>query len=153
MIAAAPDQSVVLLNRQRRHPVNTRWLRAVARAALPHCLAVSDDGQHALAALPEIVVALVSDAAIAQLHVRFMGIEGPTDVLTFEHGEIVMSVETALLYAQQYGHPVEQELALYTIHGFLHLNGYDDTSAAPAARMRRTQNRILEKVLREIPLP
>lgn len=143
---------VVLVNRQRRIPLNTSWLRRVAKAALPICQEVSDDGQFALRNLPEIVVAIVSDPVIAQIHVDFMGIEGATDVITFDHGEIVISADTAKTYAARFGHPIEQELALYTVHGLLHLNGFDDLSAAPAARMRKTQTRILRQILAKIPL-
>lgn len=146
-------QEIVVVNRQRRVPLNIAWLRQAAQLALPRCLPLSDDGRFALQQLPEIVVAIVSDATMARLHVDFMGIDGPTDVLTFEQGEIVVSSETARAYAAEYGHPIEQELALYTIHGLLHLNGFDDLSAAPAARMRRTQNRVLREVLKQLPPP
>jgi probable rRNA maturation factor len=142
---------IALLNRQRRVTLDTRWLRRGAKLALPQCAALSDDGRFALRALPEIVVAIVSDSAMARLHVDFMGIEGPTDVLTFEHGEIVVSAETAAIYARQYAHPIEQELLLYIIHGLLHLNGYDDRTASAAARMRRTQNRVVRAVLAQLP--
>lgn len=145
------QQTLALLNRQRRLPLNTRWLRQAARLSLPKCLELSDDGRFALRALPEVVVAIVSDAAIAKIHVDFMGIEGPTDVITFDHGEIVMSAETARDYAARYDHPIEHELALYTIHGLLHLNGFDDLAAAPAARMRRAQERVLREVIQRLP--
>lgn len=142
---------LVLINRQRRVPIDMRWLRRAAALALPKCLDLSDDGLFALRALPEVAVAIVSDAAIARVHVDFMGIEGPTDVITFEHGDIVVSAETARAYAERYDHPIEHELALYTIHGLLHLNGFDDLSAAPAARMRRAQERVLRDVVKQLP--
>jgi probable rRNA maturation factor len=144
---------LVLLNRQRRVPLNTRWLRRAAKLALPICSQLSDDNRFALRALPEIGVAIVSDSAIARVHLDFMGIEGPTDVITFDHGEIVISAETARDYAARYDHPIEHELALYTIHGLLHLNGFDDLASAPAARMRRAQTRVLREVLKQLPPP
>jgi probable rRNA maturation factor len=144
---------LALVNRQRRIRLNTTWLRRVAKTALPICREISDDGHFALRDLPEIVVAIVSDPAIAQIHVDFMGIEGPTDVITFDHGEIVISADTAMAYATRYSHPIEQELALYTIHGLLHLNGFDDLSPASAARMRKTQARILRQILAKLPFP
>ena len=115
------------------------------------CLEVSDDGKFALRELEEVSVAIVVDRAIARIHVDFMGIEGATDVITFNHGDIVVSAETAAKYASQYNHPIEQELALYTIHGLLHLNGFDDLSPEPAARMRRVQSRIWRRVLAALP--
>lgn len=145
--------ALALVNRQRRVALNTRWLRKAAALALPRCLELSDDDRFALRALPEVVVAIVSDAAIAKVHLDFMGIEGPTDVITFDHGEIVLSAETARDYAARYAHPIEHELALYTIHGLLHLNGFDDLAPAPAARMRRAQNRVLREVLKQLAKP
>src|SRR5688572_10838261 len=141
---------LILVNRQRRHHLNSSWLRRVAKAAHPVCCDMSDNGRFALRELPEIVVAIVSDSVISKIHVDFMGIEGPTDVITFDHGEIVISADTAKIHAARYGHPIEQELALYTIHGLLHLNGFDDLSPGPAARMRKTQARILRQILTQI---
>jgi probable rRNA maturation factor len=139
-----------LVNRQRRIPLNTTWLRRAAKAALPICRDISDDSRFALRDLPEVIVAIVSDRVISQIHVEFMGIEGPTDVITFDHGEIVISADTAKISAARYSHTIEQELALYTVHGLLHLNGFDDLSPAPAARMRKTQTRILRQVFAKI---
>jgi probable rRNA maturation factor len=45
--------------------------------------------------------------------------------------------------AARYGHTSDDELALYIIHGLLHLNGFDDLEAAPARRMRTRQAKIL----------
>ena len=138
-------------NRQRRVPIRLPWLRHLAAAALPVCAEHSADGRFALRALEEVEVVIVSDRVIAGVHERFMGLPGPTDVITFEHGEIVMSAETAAAYASRYRVSVEMELALYTVHGLLHLNGYEDASARDAARMRKTQKRILQACLAQLP--
>ena len=87
----------------------------MAAMALEKCGELVRGRQFALKTLDEISVAIVSDRAMARLHVDFMGIPGPTAVLTFQHGEIVMSAPTAALYAAEQGHRVEQELAIYTI--------------------------------------
>ncbi len=55
---------------------------------------------------------------MAALHLQFMNIAGPTDVLTFQHGEIVISVETAQENAVRFGHEVEAEIRLYLVHGY-----------------------------------
>lgn len=138
-------------NRQRSVRVRLAWLRRLADQALGICREYSADGHFALRALPEVEVAIVSDAVIADVHQRFMKIPGPTDVITFEHGEIVIGAQTAAQYARQYGHGVDQELALYIIHGLLHLNGYDDLTRNDAAVMRRTQRRILQACLQRLP--
>ena len=134
-------------NRQRAVPVDLAWLRRFAELALEKCARESGDGRFALAQLAEIEVAIVSDRVIARVHREFMGIPGATDVITFAHGEIVISAPTAQAYARDYGHPTGRELALYTIPGLLHLNGYEDATARAAARMHRTQDRVLRACL------
>ena len=96
-------------------------------------------------------MAIVSDRVMAEVHERFLRIPGATDVITFEHGEIVASAQTAAAHARRYGRHVEQELALYIIHGLLHLNGYDDVKRSDAARMRGTHQRILRACLARLP--
>ena len=143
--------AIILQNRQRALPLDLPWLRRLAPLALAKCRDLCADGNFTLKSFGEISVAIVSDRTIARLHAEFMDIPGPTDVLTFAHGEIVMSAETAALYAADYGHCLEQELALYTIHGLLHLNGFDDATARDAARMRKVQNRVLKECLAQLP--
>ena len=143
--------NIVLQNRQRTLRPDLAWLRAFARLALPKCRELSDDGRFALKRLDEISVAIVSDRTIARVHAEFMGIPGPTDVITFEHGEIVMSAQTAALYAAERGHRIEEELALYTVHGLLHLNGFEDATSRAAARMQKVQTRVWKQCLTEIP--
>jgi len=144
---------VLVLNRQRRVQFGLAWVRQAADLALSRCLALSENGRFALRDLEEITIVIVSDRAMARLHRDFMGIAGPTDVLTFEHGEIAISAETARDYALRYDQKVEVEIALYIIHGLLHLNGFDDLSPHPAARMRRVQQRVLRAVLADLSKP
>lgn len=139
------------MNRQRKVRLAMGWLRQFAQCALPYCCEESDDKRFALKNLPEVEVAIVSDRVIAAVHQQFMNIPGATDVITFEHGEIVMSAETAASYAAEHGHPVEHELALYTVHGMLHLNGFEDATSREAARMRRVQDRIWKECLTQLP--
>jgi probable rRNA maturation factor len=143
--------SIQVHNRQRAVRIRLPWLRKFAPIALAKCREHSADGHFALRKIEEVEVAIVSDRIIADVHQRFMNIPGPTDVITFEHGEIVTSAETAASYAKQYHHGVDEELALYIIHGLLHLNGYDDLTRSDAARMRRTQQHILEACLASLP--
>jgi probable rRNA maturation factor len=137
---------IVVNNRQRRVALRLPWLRQAAKAALAECLHHSDDGLFALKQLPAVEVAVVTDEVIGQIHLDFMNIAGPTDVITFEHGEIVLSAETAATYAAQHRHSVDDELALYIVHGLLHLNGYDDQTAPAKKRMFRVQEKVWRKV-------
>src|SRR5437868_2711581 len=99
------------------------------------------------ASIPMIVVAIISDRHMARLHQRFSGAPGPTDVLTFRHGEIVISAEMARRQARAFGSTTENELRLYILHGLLHLCGFDDTSARARAAMHQVQDQLLNDAL------
>jgi probable rRNA maturation factor len=93
--------------------------------------------------LKEVAVLLISDRRMAGLHRQFLHRTGPTDVITFEHGEIFISVETAQQNARRFGSSLTRELQLYIIHGLLHLHGFDDGNAIAAKKMSRAQEKIL----------
>lgn len=143
--------AISIMNRQRAVRVNLAWLRKAGVAALEACLRVPGKGTDALRALDEIDVAIISDAAIAKVHVDFMDIAGATDVITFDHGEILVSAETAAACAKEHGHSVDEELALYIVHGLLHLAGFDDMTPADRRAMHAVQNRIWRDVRAAIP--
>ena len=138
------DQPAIFLrNAQRRLRVDVPALRRFAEGALRLCLQEPSGPGGELDALEEVSIVLVSDRRMAALHKQFMNIDGPTDVLTFQHGEIFVSVETAEDNAAQFGTTPESEIRLYIVHGLLHLRGFDDIAAADARRMDSVQQRIL----------
>ncbi|WP_406677973.1 rRNA maturation RNase YbeY [Moorella sp. ACPs] len=113
----------------------------------------------------EVGLTLVDDAAIQDLNRTYRGVDAPTDVLSFALeetspgepayfdprvdrllGDIVVSVPTAVRQAQNYGHSLARELAFLTVHGFLHLLGYDHGTEDAAARMEARQEDILTRV-------
>lgn len=96
--------------------------------------------------LDEVEVNFIDDETIADLHLQFMEIFGPTDVITFAHGEIHVSVETARAQARDYANDFERELMLYIVHGLLHLAGYDDATERQSDVMDDLQCSILAKV-------
>src|SRR5689334_3066002 len=106
--------SITVHNRQRRLTIDRNDLQSFAERALDHCRQRTTTE---LAKLSEIDVVLISDRRMAQLHRRFMGIGGPTDVITFQHGEIFVSVETAKRQASSYRTSLRHELRLYLVHG------------------------------------
>ncbi len=93
-----------------------------------------------------ITVVLVGDAEIAELHERYLGVAGPTDVLSFPTGEIVVSADTAAREARARGSEPLHELVLYVVHGALHLDGFDDQSPTARRRMRAAERRILQSL-------
>jgi probable rRNA maturation factor len=144
---------ISLLNRQRKLACKLQWLRRFAASAATHCLQAPAQAGTVLNELPEVTIALVSDAAIARLHLEFMGLPEATDVITFQHGEIAISVETAAGNAVRFRRSMEEEIALYIVHGLLHLHGYLDKKAADSARMQKTQSAILRRCISEIGPP
>jgi probable rRNA maturation factor len=106
----------------------------------------------------ELGLAVVGDETMARIHGEYLGEEVATDVLSFPLGaadgeprvpgavvgEVVVSAETALREARRRGLDPRRELALYAIHGVLHLAGYDDRSQAVRRRMRRAEARYLQ---------
>ncbi len=143
--------SICIYNRQRGVPVEMEWLRVFARVVLPHAATCKGKGEALLEGLPEIDVALVSSRTIAGIHRRFMGLPGATDVITFLHGEIVIGAGVAQDRAPEFGHAIELEIALYLVHGLLHLNGFDDAIPSDASQMRTAQNRIWRACLKRMP--
>ncbi len=136
-----------IYNRQRGHKIPLPWLRKVGAAAMPACLTALNSSSAPLADLPEIEVSIVSDKEIARVHGEFLGDPTPTDVITFHHGEIIISADTAERQGVEHEHPFDHELALYLIHGLLHLAGWDDHEIKEAREMAKRQAAILKDVL------
>ncbi len=100
----------------------------------------------------EISLAFVDNPTIHRLNQRYLRHDEPTDVLSFPlsepgarklAGELVIGVEVAQAQAQDRGHEVALELALYVIHGLLHLCGHDDHDPAAVAHMRQRERHYL----------
>ncbi|MBS0659291.1 MAG: rRNA maturation RNase YbeY [Verrucomicrobia bacterium] len=136
-------------NRQRRHPVDVAGLERLGCLAARRCLAHPGPGKQLLAELAEVDVTLVSDRVIARVHAEFSGVPGATDVITFQHGELVISVETAHRVAGEEGELFVRELLRYLTHGLLHLHGHLDAEPAQRRVMWRVQEAILRRVWRE----
>ncbi len=141
---------LVWTNRQRTVPARSLQLPLVEEIVQLAWLDITAAGrrQSVLASLPEILFVLVSDARIAALHDEFMKDPTPTDVITFRHGEIVMSAETARREARRRKLPIPQEIARYAVHGLLHLAGWSDTGTKAAAGMIAMQEKILRRAKR-----
>jgi probable rRNA maturation factor len=134
---------VSVCNLQRKVPVNVRGLQNFAARAKQRCLQLHKQKETDLRRLNEIFVWLISDRRMSSLHRKFMHQTGPTDVLTFQHGEIFISVETARRNARAFGTSLADELRLYVVHGLLHLQGFDDQTQTGARRMKKMQETIL----------
>lgn len=107
----------------------------------------------------EVSVLLTDNPSIAELNETWRGRSGPTDVLSFAQregeaadsddpvlGDIVVSIDRALEQAEEYGHSAEREVGFLTVHGLLHLLGYDHEAPDDEAVMMATTEKILGAV-------
>jgi probable rRNA maturation factor len=101
-----------------------------------------------------ISLALVDNATIRRLNRVHLSHDWPTDVISFVlsdpagpelAGEVVVSAEIAVTTAAQVAADPSAELALYVVHGLLHLCGYDDSTDAAASVMREREDRALKR--------
>ena len=106
----------------------------------------------------ELTIVLTNDARLQELNRDYLGIDAPTDVLSFPAseldpetgaryiGDILISVARAESQATTAGHPLESEVQLLVVHGVLHLLGHDHAEAMEKARMWKAQAEVLERL-------
>jgi probable rRNA maturation factor len=116
----------------------------------------------------ELSMVLLDESSMADLHIRWMDLPGPTDVMSFPMdelepggrpdvpdpgpamlGDIVLCPEFAAKQAQTAGHSLGHELALLTVHGVLHLLGYDHAEPDEEKEMFALQRELLEEWVAE----
>ena len=126
-----------------------RVLTAAAEAALAYEGAAGD-----------ITISVGDDEEIHRMNREYRGVDRPTDVLSFPAaegdafpaipdaflGDIAISLPRAEMQAEEYGHSLLRELTFLTVHGTLHLLGYDHIMDEDRARMFVRQDEILEKM-------
>ena len=140
-----------LAHRCRAVAYNHGSLERLIIHALPRCLALAKKHNAELATLPAVEITILGTRAMAKVHRDFLGIPGATDVITFPYGEILVCAPVAATRAREFGHDTTTELALYAIHGLLHLSGHDDTTPAKQNRMTAAQEKILAAALSRLP--
>jgi len=103
----------------------------------------------------EIGLQIIQDDQMQQLNLEYMGVDSPTDVLSFPVpfqnpdtgnpylGDILISFPTAARQAEAAGHPVTEEISLLLVHGILHLLGYDHLTPEEKTAMWEIQDTIL----------
>ena len=137
---------IIIGNHQEAIEIPVSWLTAledVGIEAAAMAMEVSASAENSLQHLATLEVALVDDETSARVHVDFMEINGPTDVITFHHGEIVIGAEVAQRQAEEYGEPLGREVLRYFVHGLLHLAGHEDEEDDERKVMEAAQERIV----------
>jgi len=111
----------------------------------------------------ELSVLFTDDHGIAELNERYLGRQGPTNVLAFpmaggpapDHdstmlGDVVISGDTALRESKKFGEPFAYTIDRLLVHGVLHLLGFDHTkSQKEAERMEKLEKRLMELILED----
>lgn len=133
-----------LYNRQENMNLDLEHVQDALQRALPLCLHEAFS-ECPLVSLKKVEVSIVCAAEISEVHGRFLNDPTETDVITFDHGEIIVSADVAEEKAAEYGHSTEAELLLYIVHGLLHLGGYKDKTKSEFNEMSRVQELIWKK--------
>jgi len=106
----------------------------------------------------DLSIVLTDDARLKELNRDYLGIDAPTDVLSFPAsetdpetgahyiGDILISIPRAQEQATASGHPLESEVQLLVVHGVLHLLGHDHSEPEEKARMWKAQAEILAQI-------
>ena len=106
----------------------------------------------------DLSIVLADDARLHELNRDYLGVDAPTDVLSFPAsemdpqtgsryiGDIIISVPYAAKGAAKAGHPVESELQLLVVHGVLHLLGHDHAEPKEKAKMWKAQAEVLKSL-------
>jgi probable rRNA maturation factor len=143
--------------------VDERWLRQIAEQTL---------AKKGIDPPVELSLVITGAKTIRRLNKRYRARDEATDVLSFalveesppatratsfitppdgvlHLGEVIVSYPQAVLQAEEYHHPLEQELALLVVHGVLHLLGHEDEEAKAELNMRAEEERILGELSRD----
>lgn len=106
----------------------------------------------------DMTIVLTDDRQLHELNLEYLGVDAPTDVLSFPAsesdpetgtqylGDILISIPRAAQQAQAAGHPLEAETQLLVVHGTLHLLGYDHAGAQEKTRMWNAQAGVMSKL-------
>lgn len=111
----------------------------------------------------EVSITFTDNKHIHEINREYRKVDRPTDVISFALnegdepeieggapinvlGDIIISVEKAVEQASDYGHSVEREVAFLTVHGMLHLLGYDHMEEEDRKEMRQEEDFVMEKL-------
>jgi probable rRNA maturation factor len=129
-------------------------LEHAARLTLDTSVPLTDGFDFALASA-DMTIVLTDDTQLHELNREYLGVDAPTDVLSFPAaeedpetgmpylGDILISIPRAKQQAEAAGHSVEDEVQLLVVHGTLHLLGHDHAEAAEKARMWKAQAEVM----------
>ena len=138
---------LTVINSQNLINFDLEYVKSKVDVACQLCVKESKESAP-LKELESVEISIIDDKQIAKVHGEFMDDPSPTDVITFDYGEILVSAETALSNSEELQVSLENEVLLYIIHGMLHLGGYLDGSRAEFKEMKSLQEMILDSCLK-----
>lgn len=165
LASSSPDTFVIDLNLD----VDERFESDIDRDLLLEVVQNALEGAQVKGSI-EIGLVVTDDAEIRRLNRDYRGVDAPTDVLSFSQlesrggqddtfpwppgtprliGDIIISGERVRAQSAEFGHGQRRELAYLTVHGLLHLLGYDHESDAEKEKMRRAEEEALASIPRE----
>jgi len=147
----------VLIDEEFAQHISSDWLRNIAEQVLT---------LQGVSAETEVGLVITSQERVQALNENYLGKDTPTDVLAFHMqadveepspfvlppdgvnhlGEVIISYPQAAMQANEQGHPVSKEIAILTIHGILHLLGYEDRTPQLRQRMITREQEILSRI-------
>jgi probable rRNA maturation factor len=139
---------VTVADSQKSKRLNRAFLKRVTENLLSKQLGLED---------AEVGFDFVNDQRMAELNQRYLGHEGSTDVITFPYsesdgplqGDIFICVDEAIRQSRSFKTTWQQEIVRYMVHGILHLLGEDDLKPDLRRKMKRKENRLVEKLSEE----
>ncbi|HHT9108245.1 MAG TPA: rRNA maturation RNase YbeY [Candidatus Wunengus sp. YC63] len=147
-----------IINLQKHYPIDKNSIKKIVRNVL------KSEKKDA-----ELNVVFTDNKRIKEINKTFLGHDYATDVITFAYhepflhkvflneititGEIIISVEMAKKLAQKHDCATEGEIALYLVHGLLHLFGYNDKQKKEAKKMHQREGELLSALGFRVPVP
>lgn len=147
---------IILSNLPENLDIDTTWSDTVKEAVLKV-------GELYALTNAEVSITLTDNPHIHEINREYRNVDRPTDVISFALnegdepeiegeipvnmlGDIIISVEKAIEQAKEYGHSTRRELAFLTVHGMLHLLGYDHIEEADRVEMRKEEDFVMTKL-------
>ena len=149
--------NIVIANRQRVKKINSRLLKQIIGELFAE-LKITE---------AELGINLVAAREMALVNETFLQHAGSTDVITFDHtekrkaesgkrkqlhGELFICVDDAAIQAKEFQTSWQSEVVRYTVHGILHLLGYDDLKPHLRRVMKREENRLVRLLAKRFSL-
>ena len=143
-------KQIQVRSQQRLHPVMSREVQKAAIILMDELLKMNSY---------DLNILFVNKTRMTKINLEHLRHGGATDIITFDyttptllHGDLIICPPVASENAARYRVSLGHEIARNIIHGVLHLLGYDDSESIVRKKMKRAENRLLQKLALRFPL-